>query len=68
MSQTTYSPRQAAAEFGFTNATPIYDAINSLALPAIRHGGNDGKGGRLLIFHDDIVKWLKTLPAAREAS
>ena len=66
MSQSAYSPKQAAAEVGFTSPNAIYEAINRQELPAVRHGGNDeGKGGRLLITHEDLMAWVKGLPAAR---
>lgn len=65
MSQSAYSPKQAAAEVGL-HPTAIYNAIDHLDLPAVRHGGNDeGKGGRLLILHDDLMAWIKHLPPAR---
>ena len=36
----------------------VYNLINKQKLPFVRLGGKDGKGGRLLITLNALLKWL----------
>lgn len=57
MTAITRTIAQAAQDTGLSQDT-IREAINKGELPAKRYGGNQGKGGRILVRVEDLHKWV----------
>jgi excisionase family DNA binding protein len=55
--KTVMSIDEVSVFLGVSRPT-VYNLINKQNLPFVRLGGKDGKGGRLLITLNALLKWL----------
>jgi excisionase family DNA binding protein len=55
--KTVMSIDEVSVFLGVSRPT-VYNLINKQKLPFVRLGGKDGKGGRLLITLNALLKWL----------
>lgn len=63
--KTVMSIDEVSVFLGVSRPT-VYNLINKQKLPFVRLGGKDGKGGRLLITLNALLKWLDENSSANE--